>query len=121
MKIIIASFLFTLSLSASAATSFNCKITELDEVGTPIFAGNVVTVTVADTNPKTTVIGSSNGRQYNLSFSTLEFNKQAVGTVNICMGYDSRCSILGATRNAPGAVLFVNDFANAASVSCTRI
>lgn len=121
MKMIIASLLFTLSLSASATTYYNCKITELDEVGSPISISSEVTVSVADANPKTTVIGNSNGRQYNLSFSTLEAYKQTISTVNICFGYDSRCSVLGSTRNSPGAVLVVNDLVNGASVSCIRL
>jgi hypothetical protein len=121
MKMIIASLLFTLSLSASATTYFNCKITELDEVGSPISIGNEVTVSVADANPKTTTIGSSNGRQYNLSFSTVESYRQTISTVNICFGYDSRCTVLGSTRNSPGSLLVVNDLVNAASVSCIRL
>ncbi|MEA9356206.1 hypothetical protein SHI21_08335 [Bacteriovorax sp. PP10] len=121
MKMIIASLLFTLSLSASATTYFNCKITELDEVGSPISIGNEVTVSVADANPKTTVIGSSNGRQYNLSFSTVESYRQTISTVNICFGYDSRCTVLGSARNSAGSLLIVNDLVNAASVSCIRL
>lgn len=121
MKMIMASFLFALSLSASATTYYNCKITELDEVGSPISVGNEVTVSVADANPKTTVIGSSNGRQYNLSFSNVQTYNQTISTVNICFGYESRCTVIGSTRNSPGAYLGVNDLVNAASVSCIRL
>lgn len=121
MKMIIASFIFALSLSASATTYFNCKITELDEAGSSLGFANEVTVSVADANPKTTVIGLSNGRQYNLSFSKLESYRETISTVNICYGTESRCEVLGATKNLPGALLLVRDLANSASVSCLRI
>lgn len=121
MKMIMASFLFALSLSASATTYYNCKITELDEVGSPISIANEVTVSVSDVNPKTTVIGLSNGRQYNLSFSKLESYRETISTVNICYGSESRCEVLGATKNLPGSLLLVRDLSNAASVSCLRL
>ncbi len=121
MKMIMAAFIFALSLSASATTYFNCKITELDEVGSPIEIGTEMTVAVADVSPKTTVIGSSNGRQYNLSFSSVESYRQTISTVNICFGTASRCTVIGSTRNSPGAYLGVNDLVNAASVSCIRL
>lgn len=118
MKIIIASLVFALSLSASATTYYNCKITELDEVGSPISQANTVTVAVEDVNPKTTIIGKSNGREYQLGFNKIE----SVDTVNICMTYSrTKCEALAATKNAPGAFIFVKDLVNNASVSCLRL
>lgn len=112
MKIMMTSFLFALSLSASAA-SFNCQITELDEMGSPISQASDIVVNVSEVSSKAAVIGQSNGRVYGLSI---------VDGLNICFKYsEAKCVTLAATKNEPGAFLFVKDLVNNASVSCQRL
>lgn len=85
MKIMMTSFLFALSLSASAA-SFNCQITELDEVGSPISQASDVVVNVSEVSSKAVVIGQSSGRVYGLSI---------VDGLNICFKYsEAKCVTL---------------------------
>ena len=118
MKIIMMSFLFALSLSASATTYYNCKISELDEVGSSLGFVNEVTVAVDSSNPKTTVIGKSNGREYQLGFNKID----DVDAVNICVTYSkTKCDTLAATKNTSDAFLFVKDLVNSTSIVCHKL